>query len=237
MSKGKPTNPTSGSGATAPAEATTPCHTDPCSDPKLDRQDDALVACILELCKTDPDVVKGTANDLILRSRNPKSIQLQTYNGHRWETTQTVTSLGSAQGNKIWINRGEVCHETKNTIYHEVWHTKQPASMLARDKEIDAFTATEQWLIDRKIPGTAAFRTKLPNGTEVPNRTAIESYVDKAYGYSSSNLRIVGRENGDATVVLEDGTKRPAQRGDKFQYTPPQNLCERRIMPNRLKCP
>lgn len=234
-----PTPPTSGPGSpgAAAAPVSTPCPPDPCSDPALDAADDALVACILELCATDPDIVRRASRDLVLYSRQPKRIELQTYDGSRWQTTRTATSLGTARGNRVWINRGRSCADTKETVYHEVHHTTQPRSMSSREREIDAYTRTEQWTIDRGLPGNPAYRTTRPDGTVVPDTAAIERHVDRSYGYSPTTQRIVARENGGATVVLEDGTRRPARAGDRFQHIPPQELCERRIAPNRLRCP
>jgi hypothetical protein len=203
----------------------------------LSTEDDALIDCILELCSSDPEIVQRASSDLTLYSRRPKTIQLQTYDGTDWVTTRTVTSLGTARGSTVWINRGQECSQIKETIYHEVHHTRQPRSMTSREREIDAYTRTEQWMIDRGMPGNSRFRTRAADGGWVPNTAAIEEHVDRAYGYSRTTLRIVAREDGGATVVLEDGTRRQAQRGDTFQHTPPQDLQERRIPPDRLQCP
>ncbi len=232
------------SGSTTPQVGTevrdqvidTPTPLDPCADPLLAHQDEDFFNCILELCATDPDIVEAADRDLTLYTRNPKVIELQTFNGSSWETTRRATSLGSARGSTIWVNRGQACSVTKNTIYHEVHHTRQPDSMSSRYKEIDAYLQTEQWLISRGIPGNGRFRTTV-GSTEIPNRTAIEAHVDQSYGYSDTTQRIVGRVDEGATVILEDGTQRPAQRGDNYQYIPPQELCERRAPPGRLQCP
>lgn len=232
-----PTHPRADNGST-PADCTiAPCAADPCADPAIEREDEELIACILELCSTDPQVVERASHDLVTRSRQPKVIQLQTYDGSRWATTGTATSRGSARGNEVWINRGQDCNLVKETIYHEVHHTTQPRSMSSRDREIDAFMQTEQWLIDRGLPGNEHLRMTAADGSTVADRAAIEAYVDRAYGYSSTTQRIVARENGGTTVALEDGTRRPAQAGDRFQYVPPQALCERLIPPERLSCP
>lgn len=234
--RNSPSSPRSGSGASSPVGcAVAPCSSDPCSDPQIDRQHQEMIDCILELCSTDPDIVQRAASDLTLYSRRPKTIQLQTYDGSDWRTTRTVTSRGTARGSTVWINRGQTCSDTKVTVYHEVRHTRQPAGMSSRDREIDAYTQTERWTIDRGLPGH--FRTTDGSGRSVPDSAAIRRHVDRSYGYSGTSQRIVARENGGSTVVLEDGTRRSAQPGDTFQYIPPQELCERRIDPNELRCP
>ena len=108
-------------------------------------------------------------------------------------------------------------------------------SMNSRDREIDAYSRTAQWQIDRGMPGR--FQKTNPDGTKTVDSEAIISHVDGAYGYSSGELRIVDQENGGNTVVLEDGSKRPAKEGDYFQHIPPQDLQERRIPPDCLRCP
>lgn len=228
-----------------PSAGTTPavCSTTPCpaggsapGSPPSDPEDEALIRCILQLCRTDRDIVRRASRDLTLYSRRPKRIELQRYEGGRWVTRRTVISGGTTRGTEVWINRGEDCAETQETVYHEVMHTMpRQQSMNSRDREIDAYTRTAQWQIDRGVSGR--FQTTNPDGTRSVDRAAIIRHVDGAYGYSSGELRIVGRENGGRTVVLEDGTRRPAREGDQFQYRPPQDLQERRIPSDRLRCP
>jgi hypothetical protein len=206
----------------------------PCSG--MSPEDEALIQCILQLCATDPDVVARARTSLTLYSRQPKQIQLQRYQQGHWVTTRTVTSGGTTRGTSVWINRGEDCTETKGTVYHEVTHTMPwQQSMNSRDREIDAYTRTTQWMINRGLPGD--FQTLNPDGTRSVDNAAIVQHVDGAYGYSSGVPRIVGRQNSGNTVVLEDGSTRPARDGDTFQYTPTQDLQERQIPPDRLQCP
>lgn len=229
--RGTPTHPTAGPSAGAPLN-----HPAIGCGSQIDCDDDRLIQCILELCRTDPDVVARARTDLTLYSRQPKRIELQRYQGGRWVTERVVTSGGTTRGTTVWINRGEDCTKTKETVYHEVTHTmpwQQPMS--SRNREIDAYTRTAQWMIDRGIPGR--FQITNSDGTKSVDHAAIERHVDGAYGYSSGEQRIVGRQNSGNTVVLEDGTTRRAQEGDHFQYIPPQDLQERRIPPDRLRCP
>lgn len=201
-------------------------------------EDDALVDCILELCDTDPEIVKRAADKLTLYSVNPFTVETQTYDGAKWKTTEKATVRGYAQGDTIGINRRQDCSRTKGTLYHEVHHTKQDPKMSSRDREIDAYMQTEQWLIESEIPGTKDFRSTTADGRTIPNRKAIEQHVDKKYGYSSTTPRIIKTENGGKTVVFRDGKKRPARLGDRTQYIPPgQKLDKRRIPPEKLQCP
>lgn|GEM_PF-5976459 len=167
-------------------------------------KDDALVDCILDLCATDPEIVEKAADKLTIYSRNPKRVEVLEYDGTKWRTIKKGTPPGTA-GRKtktIWINHREDCSQTKDTLYHEVHHTRQDPKMSSRDMEIDAYMQTEQWLIDRGIPGTEAFRSETTDGRTIPNRKEIEQHVDRNYGYSSTTPRIVRTENGGKTVVF-----------------------------------
>jgi len=227
----EPTHPLRGPNAASPLN----CPSTGCVS-QIDRDDELLIQCILQLCRTDPDIVARASGDLTLYSRQPKRIELQRYEGGRWVTKRTVTSGGTTRGTTVWINRGEDCAKTKEVVYHEVMHTMpRQQSMNSRDREIDAYTRTAQWMIDRGMEGR--FQRTNPDGTKSVDSAAIVRHVDGAYGYSSGELRIVGRENGGNTVLLEDGTRRAAREGDQFQYIPPQDLQERRIPPDTLRCP
>lgn len=208
-----------------------------CPKSDLEKEHEKTIKCILELCKTDPDIVKKASEKLTVHTREPKKIDIMEYDGKKWVKKKTVTSKGSARGNEIWLNRGEKCSQTKATVFHEVRHTDQPDTMDARDREIDAHTATEQWTIDRGLPGNPKKRKVDKDGKVVPDVDAITKGVDRAYGYKKGKPRIVGRSDDGKTVYLEDGTKRPAKAGDKTQHKPPQDLKEKRIPPEKLKCP
>ena len=218
---------------------------DPCPDSRINPQDDAMIACILQLCATDPDVIARARSRILINSRDPKQVQLLRYDGANWIHVRTSPSLGSQRDNRdgtreIWINRNETCETTKETFYHETHHTTQPSTMSSREKEVDAFTQTEQWMIDRGITGNAHFRRTEGQGRDarqVPDTAAIERYVERVYGHQRGKPRIIGRSRDGRTVTLRDHTTRPAEPGDQMQYTPPQELCSRRIDPARLTCP
>lgn len=207
----------------------------------LSTADKKLVDCILELCKKDKDVVQK-AKKLEIIARNPKKIDLFRYKGGKW-TQSTVTSLGSARGKTVWVNRNLSCDELKDTIYHEVVHTDQPPSMPAPDKEMDAYTKTEKWMIDRGIPGNPDFRKMDSTGKVSVDTDAIRSHVQDTYGYNIPKggaplpPQVTGKTPDGSQVILDDGSLRPVQEGDAFKTVPPQNLDEQRIPPDELNCP
>ncbi|MEJ6402924.1 hypothetical protein [Yoonia sp. 2307UL14-13] len=178
-----------------------------------------------------------------LRSRDPKHVDILEYDGSNWNVARQVTSRGTARSNpdgsrSVWINRGEDCAQTQGTFFHEELHTRQPATMSSRDKEIEAHVETERWQIARGVPGSPSRRTTDAQGREVPDVAAITRQIDRSYGYSQGAPRIIGRSANGQTVTLEDGTTRAAQSGDRMQrQTPGQNLCEEPIDPALLTCP
>jgi hypothetical protein len=217
---------------------TQPC---PLSKPPVKPGDEErLVKCILELCDKDRDVV-AKARKLDLVSRNPKKIVVHRFQGGKW-TEREVTSLGSASGRKVWLNRNLACDDLKDTIYHEVVHTDQPADMPPPQKEMDAYIKTEQWLISRGLPGNPGFRKIRPDGTETVNEDAIKKHVQDSYGYNIPDgaplpPQVTGRASDGHSVTLDDGTTRPAREGDAYKTVPSQDLQEARIPPDALQCP
>jgi hypothetical protein len=217
--------------------STQPC---PLSKPSVRPEDKRLVDCILELCATDPDVV-AKARSLELVSRNPKKIIVHRFQGGRW-TQQEVTSLGSTSGRKVWLNRNLSCGDLKDTVYHEVVHTDQPADMPAPQKEMEAYIKTERWLISRGLPGTPDFRKTGPDGKEMVDEDAIKKHVEDSYGYNIPDNaplppQVTGQTPDGRSVTLDDGTSRPVREGDAYKTVPPQNLDETRIPPDALQCP
>jgi hypothetical protein len=205
-------------------------------------EDERLLKCILELCKTDRDVV-AKLKRLKLLARNPKRVEVYLFEGGEW-TKKVGKSKGSTRDTTVWLNRDLPCGELKGTLYHEVVHTDQPPSMPRPQKEIDAYTQTEQWTIKRKLPSQSAdnsFRETLPDGTTVPSSRAIKDHVRRGYGFNVPDSgplppQVVGRTDLPGGVLLDDGTTRAVREGDSFMVVPKQELNEQLIPPEKLKC-
>lgn len=251
MTGSPPSNPAKGPSKSAKKS----CSTSPCAGKltpaqQRDQAHEDLIKCILELCAKDGAVVAEASKKLTVNSREPKKMALEEFKNGKWEVVRNMTSGGSARGSEIWINRGEPCAKTKNTVFHEVRHTQQPNSMSSRDKELDAYKKTEEWTIQREkewikggkkgpAPPAGRFRTKDKAGNTVVDEAAIQKFVDKSYGYAPGKKRIVKTKNGGKTVVFSDGTSRKAQAGDRRQVilTSKADMHIRKIPPSRLKCP
>jgi hypothetical protein len=219
-------------------------------NPPLSPEDEKLVKCILEMCKEDKAVVDKARQKLKVIARNPKKMILHARSGGQWTQTPK-TSLGSAQGNKVWINRDLPCEKVKETIYHEVTHTGQPDSMPRPLKEMDAYTKTEQWMNSKGKVGS--FGKVGADGKPTVDTDKIRGHVERNYGYkipqsgAAPPPPVTGRSNpmnpspsgstNGTEVELEDGTWRKAEDGDAYLEKPPQDLKEAKIPPDKLKCP
>lgn len=213
--------------------------------PPLSPADQELVDCILQLCKKDKDVVEK-AGKLTIYARNPKKVIAHKFTGGKW-TEEEKTSLGSAarETGQVWINRGMDCDTVKSTIKHETTHTDQDPKMDERLAEQEAYEKTEQWTIDRGLPGQAgdAFRKRGLGGKLRVNVEAIKEHIRNSYGYNIPKaggpmpLSVRRVEDGGLTVVLSDGSKRAPEEGDGYKSVPPQDLDEQQIPPESLKCP
>jgi type VI secretion system secreted protein VgrG len=145
------------------------------------------------------------------------------YNGTRW-TTKTFPAGGvsSAEDKKIGLLSGSSCEEAATTIFHEIRHQNQAATMSFAEKEYDAYTLTEQWTIDKGFgsQGSASvMRTKDANGKVIPNVAGIKTFVHDNYPIPKPGAEeVVGKAaNGDSIVT--NGTKtwqRKPQRGDTY---------------------
>ena len=219
--------------------------------PPLSTEDEKLVKCILEMCKEDKAVVDKARQKLKVIARNPKRLILHARSGGKWTQTPK-TSLGTAQGSNVWINRDLPCEKVKETIYHEVTHTGQPAGMPRALKEMDAYTKTEQWMNSKGKVGN--FSKIGADGKPTVDTDKIRSHVERSYGYkipksgAAPPLTVIDRSSPmkpspsgstDGTEVeLENHTWRKAEDGkDAYLEKPPQDLKEVEIPPEKLKCP
>jgi hypothetical protein len=206
----------------------------------LSQGDLGLLKCILELCKSDPDVVEKLQKSNVY-GRDPKKVIVTSIDRHGKQTQREVISGGTHSPGNIWLNRGTDCDTVKRAAYHEAAHSAQPADMARPLKEIEAFTKTEEWAIKRGLPGPPQFRTQFGSIQRV-NTEGIRQHVMKTYGYNIPKQgplppQVTGT-TPEGNVKLDDGTTRPAKEGDAFHADAPnQQLNEVQIPPDQIKCP
>lgn len=175
------------------------------------------VADVLKrLCPQDKAVVDEMAQTQITASDEIYFDDLR-FDGREW-VVDRFQAGGTQGGGNIGLLRSASPEAAATTIYHEVWHKKQPASMRWVDKEVEAYYETEQWTIRQGMSGQQeGFRTRNANGNWTADRYKIAAYVRAKYPVSTDSTKpfpVERDENGD--VVLSDGSTRPPQRGDRI---------------------
>lgn len=141
------------------------------------------------------------------------------FDGKEWR--EKTNERGAAHGRgEVILMRDRSCAHVVHDLMHEMRHHGQPGSMAKRDREIDAYTNTEQWAIDRGMPGWLSFRQR-PEGAarSVVDKPAIEKYVDKQYPgliAGQAAKRITGHSGNTVEITLADDSveHRAAVKGD-----------------------
>jgi len=179
------------------------------------------------LCAKDRNVVAGLSK-LNVTKYDSITFPDHKFDGKKW-TVDPFPAGGTAQGNNVTILSGTSSQDAATTLYHEWWHTTQPASMNHCDKEREAYAQTEQWSIDRGLPGQGGMRT-MENGKSVPDKTAIEQVVKTYPGCGSGQTATDPYEVGydpdkNLTEMYDPKTNttswRPSKAGDKVSAASP----------------
>jgi len=130
-----------------------------------------------------------------------------------------------AEGQIALLNN-ENCDSAANTLYHEVRHLNQPASMSLYDKEYDAFYSTEEWTIQKGLQDLHQLRMQDAHGNEVVDPAAVDHLVLTAYfgTGASPTEKIVGFDIDPPMTIWEniltgEQEARPSQEGEYMQGT------------------
>jgi len=148
-----------------------------------------------------------------------KWVDVRYYNTTQGEWDPDTNTLGLS----LRINTLE---EAAMTIFHELIHKKQFSNQAFADRnvikmELDAWTRTEQWTIDKGLPGEYCgnLRKKDEKGKTVVDVEKIKAVVEQNYGKSTgSRFVVTGREPPDgehALTVLENGERKKCMRAPK----------------------
>ena len=152
------------------------------------------VPCVLALlCPLDSPVVtqlRGTTVEVADRIFWEDPF----YDGANW-TTRTFEGGGSSSASlrQIGLLSDASCSSAVDTIVHEIRHQNQPSGGTTLSNEFDAYRFTEQWLVDRGLPGRASFRGTDPvTGATIVNDAAIDTFVRAQYP-GPTTARTAGR--------------------------------------------
>jgi hypothetical protein len=187
------------------------------------------------LCPKDKDVVDDLAHtDVEIADKIYYDDPY--YDGVQWGLRR-FDGGGSWDGEKLLVLASGSAPDAASTIYHELVHKHQGSGMSWQEMEIDAYYRTEQWTIDRGLPGNSDLRVTGKEGGVMADRAAITDFVKREYPIPKDPAGPipVGRtDSGD--TILSDGTTRAPQKGDTFAG--PEQVEKRRKIPRTVwKCP
>ena len=207
------------------------------------------IACVLGLlCSRDSDVINALPK-FEIKSMRRIDVTRWTYDGSSWKSEVAHPAGMEKQdenGSMIGLIDDKTCDSVVSTLVHEVRHTAQADGMTRYQREVDAYTFTESWNIERGLPGNRGLRQENQESGKIePNPEAIDKAVRKRYGgpeagQEAQGEEIVGHEEPDKTVLkAPDGSRRTrtAEAGDVYLDDPPTLIGEHTIAPESWVCP
>lgn len=191
------------------------------------------------LCPQDKDVVDELAKTSVLVV-DEVYFDDPFFDGKEWTTRRfQAGGFQDAENNRIVFLSGGTAHDAATTLYHEVVHEKQPGDMSWRDREIDAYTRTEAWTINRGLPGQGGLRKEGPGGKWVPDEEAIGQLVDRAYPITADSPGgpiVIGRDDVGNTL-LSDGSSRAPRAGDTYPAVEETMIGVEELQAEMWRCP
>ena len=191
------------------------------------------------LCPKDNDIVEELAG-VNLEVADEVYFDDPYFDGTNWTTKRFVAGgFQDETNNRIVLLSGGSAQDAATTLYHEVRHKTQPNDLSWRDRELDAYTVTEAWTIERGLPGQGGLRMQDHDGQWRPDADAIRALVDREYPIVSDapgGPIVVGR-NSRGETVMSDGTSRLPRKGDTYPAEQETMVGVRKIPAEEWKCP
>lgn len=199
------------------------------------------------LCGTDSDVVSAAGKTQKVYKVDRVYFEDKKFDGTSWQT-ELFEAGGTAGGGVITLLSGTSAESAATTLYHEVWHTKQPPGMgWPHPSEDDAYYNTELWTIEKGLPGQvdgSGLRVLDRAGDIVPDKAAIKDFVARAYpvstgaapGWDAVSYKDVPPETlwEHRTTAVQEW--KAAKLGD-FVPGPPNHVNKQLIPAGDFKCP
>ncbi len=165
------------------------------------------------------------------------------YDGSSWTTKRfDAAGIFNRVQRLLMVLRKDDCPTVAFTFFHEVRHLNQAAGLDVVSAETDAYLTTEQWSIDRGLPGRPSLRMEDPvTKKTVPDPAKIDTLVRDHYAGVAAvpGERVIGKTAAGHTQIRRpNGTTytRPPQAGDTFQ-APRQVSNVTTISPAAWVCP
>jgi len=201
------------------------------------------VPCLLGiLCEKDASVVEKLRTSTTTRSVDLIKIDEWRFKDGKWETWTRTNTLGTndTAAHLIRMRTDRSCADAVETIFHEVHHQGQDLAVPWADREIEAYTVTEKWTIERGFPGRPELRTTDPTtGAIIPDPEAIEAHVRGYPGMATAGELVIGKTaDGQTRVKRDDGSEfeRAPVEGDRFRIKI-NYVNEKTIDPKLWVCP
>lgn len=198
------------------------------------------------LCCKDADVISRAKTTQTVYKADQVFFDDPYFDGTNW-TTKRFNAAGTAGGGEIMMLSSQSCEQAAITLYHEVWHTKQPSGMgWPHPSEDDAYYNTELWTIEQGLPSQAnpPLRTTDSNGKVVPDKALIKKHVDEEYPQPTSvspEWRIVNFKKSPNQTNWRNRNTGATQwkksvKGDSMAG-PQQTVNKQQIPASAFKCP
>ena len=136
------------------------------------------------------------------------------------ETRRSASrGLNKADKNLIGVVKRSTCNYAAQTMFHEVHHQNQHADVkeMVFTMEVDAYTETEKWAIERGLPEELtdiqkSLRTTNKQGQEIPSSKAIEKKVEEIYGGPTP---APGEQKTSGQAESKEGKQAGGKEGEK----------------------
>jgi len=174
------------------------------------------------LCTQDKSVVAALPGLTVLKTPAVTEYFWE-YDGSAWKlNTKEHVAFSNSKKKIIGFKLDSDCGFAAASFVHEVRHQGQPQSWSIVEKEKDAYTYEENWMIERGVPGRSQFRMPKPGGGEQVDVPKVEQYVTQRYSGATSiqGEQITGHAaDGQTEITKADGSTytRPPQQNDTHQ--------------------
>ncbi|HJU53149.1 MAG TPA: DUF4157 domain-containing protein, partial [Pyrinomonadaceae bacterium] len=141
------------------------------------------------LCQQDSAIIKQLPS-LDVKMLDNIEVKQWLFDGKSWSHKEAYPlGLNKADEKLIGVVKRATCNYAAQTMFHEVHHQNQHAHVKETvfTMEVDAYTETEKWAIERGLPEELtdiqkSLRTTNKQGEEIPSSKAIEKKVTEIYG-------------------------------------------------------